>query len=407
MSLSSTSSSEMKEFEPHGPVSFMRRLALFALPLLCIFAALEWMLWHTGDSLPVARIHKQQTRLADTLYGRRYFSQQFNVYKMAGIRLRKPTILVIGSSRVMQFRDLMFAPLQREFYNAGGILQNAFDLRAFSELVVAGEIPLPRILIAGIDPWWLKKGYGEATWLHDPDEAYSPAAHVSALRQILSSGGQLADLFADYRLPARTLSGQLGMGSLARRNSSGFRGDGSKHPPLEVLLDYARSPGYVDRESPPVIERIIRHGKPFSLPAVVDEARVQLMVESLAAIKKQGVEVYAFLPPFSSAAFAALEQDRELAPWWRYYTENLPRALKRQGIEVISIQRPADLGLDDRFMLDGFHPSEVFIAQVVRSLLELAPASSLLQGVDLTLLEQRVEKAALPLSLERPRLIKQ
>ena len=385
---------------PHGPVSFTCRIALFALPLLCIIAALEWMLWHTGDSLPAAQIHNQQAQRADTLYGRGYFSQQFNVYKVAGIRLRRPTILVIGSSRVMQFRDLMFAPLQREFYNAGGMLQNAFDLRAFSEMVVEGKIPPPRILIVGIDPWWIKKGYGETTWLYDLDEVYSPAAHVSVLRRILSSGSQLGDLVADYRLPARTPSGHLGVGSLARRNSSGFRTDGSMQPPQDVLLDYVKSPGYLDRETPPVIQRIIRHGKPFSLPATVDKAQVQLIVDSLATLKNMGVEVYAFSPPFSSAAFAALQQDEELAPWWRYYTESLPRSLKRQGIEVISIQRPADLGLDDRFMLDGFHPSEVFIAQVVRRLLELAPAASPLQGVDRTLLGQRVDNAALPLSLE-------
>ncbi len=402
MSPLSTSSSDMKESAPPSLFSFALRVALFALPLHCIVAALEWMLWHTGDSLPAAQIHRQQGLVAETLYGRSYFSQQFNVYKIAGIRLRKPSILVIGSSRVMQFRDLMFAPLQQEFYNAGGILQNSSDLRAFTEMVVEGKIPSPRVLIVGIDPWWIKKGYGEATWLYDPDEVYSPAVHVSVMRRILSSGRQLGELLAGYRLPARAPSGHLGIGSLARRNSSGFRADGSKHPPLDVLLDCAKSPVYVDRESPPVIQRIVRHSKPFSLPATVDEVQVERIVDSLKTLKNQGMEVYTFLPPFSSEAFAALDQDGEMEKWWRYYKDTLPLLLKRQGLEVISINRPQDLGLDDTYMLDGFHPSEVFIARVTERLLDLAQPSSLLKKVDLTLLRQRVNNAAMPLSLEMP-----
>jgi hypothetical protein len=402
MCLSSIFSSDMFASRPSPIISFVVRILIFALPLFFVVAVLEGVLWHTGDSVPVRQILIQQQQQADTLYGRSYFSQQFNVYKIAAMRLRKPTILVLGSSRVMQFRSLMFAPLEQQFYNAGGMLQNAFDLRAFSNLIVEGELPVPRVLIVGIDPWWIKKGYGESSWLADPDEAYSLTAHISVMRRILRSGSRLGELISDAQLPVRTPSGHLGIGSLARRNSSGFRADGSKHPPLKIFSDYAKKPGYVDRESPPVIQRIIRHSSPFTLPAVVDEERIGLIVDSLKSLKGHGMEVYAFLPPVSTEALAALVRDSEMAEWWRYYHENLPQLLKRQGIEVISIPCSTDLGLDDRYMLDGFHPGEVFIARVTERLSALAPSSSPLKGVDLTRLGQRVNNAAMPLALEMP-----
>ncbi len=383
-------------------ISFVVRIILFALPLLFVVVALEWMLWHTGDSVPARQILIQQQRQVDTLYGRSYFSQQFNVYKIAAMRLRKPTILVLGSSRVMQFRDLMFAPLEQQFYNAGGMLQNAFDLRSFTNMIMEGELPAPRVLIVGIDPWWIKRDYGESSWLADPDEVYSPAAHVSVMRRILRSGSKLQALITDYQLPVHTPSGHLGLGSLARRNSSGFRPDGSKLSPLQVFVDYAQTPNFVDRESPPVIQRIRKHISPFSLPAVVDQEQVGHIIESLKTLKGRGIEVYAFFAPFSAESLTALDYDSDMAPWWCYYKEKLPQLLHHQGIPVISILCPSDLGLDDRYMLDGFHPGEVFIAQMTERLVGLAPSSSPLKAVDLILLTDRVKNAVMPLSLGIP-----
>lgn len=381
-------------------IAFVVRILLFVLPLFCVVAVLEGMLWHTGDSVPVRQILIQQQQQADTLYGRGYFSQQFNVYKIAAMRLRKPTILVLGSSRVMQFRDLMFAPLEQQFYNAGGMLQNAFDLRAFTNMIVEGELPVPRVLIVGIDPWWIKQGYGEGSWLADPDEAYSLTAHISVMRRILRSGSKLHELITDYQLPALAPSGHLGLGSLARRNSSGFRSDGSKQPPQQVFVDYARKPGFVDRESPPVIQRILSHRSPFSLPAVVDQEQVGRIIDSLKTLKGCGIEVYALLAPFSAESLAALDHDSEIAPWWRYYKENLPQLLNHQGIPVISILGPSVLGLDDRYMLDGFHPGEVFIAHITAQLVGEVPTSSALKSIDLIRLNQRNKNAAIPLLLE-------
>lgn len=402
MCLSSIFSSDMFASRPSPIIAFVVRILIFVLPLFFVVAVLEGMLWHTGDSVPVRQILIQQQQQADTLYGRSYFSQQFNVYKIAAMRLRKPTILVLGSSRVMQFRDLMFAPLEQQFYNAGGMLQNAFDLRAFSNMIVEGELPVPRVLIVGIDPWWIKKGYGEGSWLSDPDEAYSLTAHISVMRRILRSGSRLGELISDTQLPVRTPSSHLGLGSLARRNSSGFRPDGSKLSPLQVFVDYAQKPNFVDRESPPVIQRILKHIAPFSLPAVVDQEQVGHIIDSLQTLKGRGIEVYAFLPPFSAESLAALDHDREIAPWWSYYKKNLPQLLNHQGIPVITILCPSDLGLDDRYMLDGFHPGEVFIAQVTERLVGLAPSPSPLKGVDLTLIAERLKNAVMPLSLGIP-----
>ena len=56
---------------------------------------------------------------------------------------------------MMQFRDIVFHPDGKDFYNAGGMVQSVSDLEAFATRLGKGEFPRLRLLIVGIDFWWL------------------------------------------------------------------------------------------------------------------------------------------------------------------------------------------------------------------------------------------------------------
>ncbi len=402
MSLLSTSNFEGKSFTEKGISAFLVRIFTFLFPFIIVGLAMELVLWKTGDLwTPHYALMQQQRSVSESIYGPRFFSDQFNVYKLSAIEFRNPSILIIGSSRVMHFRDIMFHPLEKEFYNGGGILRNAFDLEAFADKLVRGELPLPKVLIVGLDPWWLRMNYGTTTWFNESDEHFSFAGHIEAFRQILKKGA-LKKVISATVVSEVPGFGHDAIGTSARMEGNGFRKDGSNLYPLNVFLDFVKTPLYVDRESPPIIDRIQMTRREYSLPAVVDSVRVRLVVEALSLIKSKGVEVVAFMPPYSTEAFEALERSRPLRLWWNFYKNDFPELLDQHDIVVLPVSHPQQFGLDDTYMFDGFHPSEVYIAHLVKYLIEIVPNSSYLKNVELGDLMKTIQNAAIPLAFDLP-----
>ncbi len=399
---SSTSNSEENPPGWAGIWPFFWQIIIFLSPFILIGLALEFALWKTGDLWsPQYALNHQQRSTKESLYGPRFFSDQFNIYKLSGIRYRHPSILSIGSSRVMQIRDRMFHPLKNEFYNGGGLLRNAFDLEAFAVMILGEELPLPQVLIVGIDPWWLRTNYGKTTWLHDSDERFSFAGHIEAFRQILKKDAFKKAFAATSAFESPHFRYEA-IGTSARIEGTGFRKDGSSLYPPNVFLEYVDSPIYRDRESPPIINRIQMTKREFSLPATIDEKRVRMIIDALSLIKNKGVEVYAFMPPFSTEAYDALEDSPALNKWWNYYKHEFPKLLESHDISVIPVSHPAQYELDDTYMFDGWHPSEVYIAHLVKKLIENAPHSSFLKNVLLEDLTLTIKNAAIPLAFNLP-----
>jgi hypothetical protein len=383
-------------------LKLLSRFGLFCLPLLVLLAAGEVLLWSVGENWPVSRVASRQSGLATpTLYSRSLLSQQFGIYKLEMIKQRQPQILVIGSSRVMQFRDFVFAPLDSSFYNAGGMIQGVHDVQSLADQVATGAIAAPRVLILGIDPWWLRDGAGaEESWLLDRDEAYSFAAHVKALRMILV--GRESGKFRQALL-ARSSAGfpmdSLGIG--VQTAAAGFRADGSWQYSREIMATFLTA-GFVDRETPPVIERIRFRQMQFSAPAAYDEPRANVLVDSVARLSSLGVEVWAWLPPLSSQSAAAIDRDEELRALVQACQQRLLPQLAHHGAQVLADEDLRDYRMNDPYMIDGFHPGEVYSANLALAMIEQCDADSLLGAVDRAGLKQRIEAAELPLAFDGP-----
>lgn len=392
MSRSSTSSSDLTRF--------LRRLGVFAAPLALIAIVAEAPFLWLGEIWPARMVIAVQRHLAgDSVYARGdYFSQQLGVYKQAGIRSVRPAVLVAGSSRVLQMREEAFAPL-RSFYNGGGMLQNAFDVARLAELLRDRHLPRPEVLVLGIDPWWLKQDMGARSWLDDPDQALDLTAHLSVFRA-LTRDRRWGELIDGLSLPVvhPTLS-PLAIGYFARRSGNGFRRDGSRQYEPSIYAAFQADPRFIDREQPPVIDRIRSLRAQFALPAGVDRGRVEMIVEGVRRIVASGVEVQALLPPFSTESVEALAASAALGPLWRYYTTVLPGELERAGARVTSILSPATVGLSDVYMVDGFHAGEVLMTVIARRI--AGEGSAALREVDVAALDRIIGAAETTLTLRR------
>jgi hypothetical protein len=402
MSRSSTFSSDQA-----AAAKFGRRALVFLAPILLIIAILEFGLFRTGDSWPVSRVLRVQDEMGEFLYRPAYFSQQFNVYKSAMIKHRQPSILVLGSSRVMKIRDFMFHPLESSFYNAGGMLQTLDDLTEYADMVKAGELPKPRVAIVAVDPWWLKpQEAGGQSWLAPErmrDEAYRFAAHIGAARilmharpvpwrEALAGAGSPSPY---YKKPC--------IGTFAIRHGAGFRSDGSRQEMPAVVLDFIKNPVYVDREEPPIIDRIRENLRQFSLPAQIDSPRVGELLAAFETLTGAGVEVRPFLAPFANEAVAALEQSPTLSQWWREYRDHLPQLLRENGIDCGPPTSPSHYGLDDTYMFDGWHGGEVLMSYIMKDVIRRAPETSILRDVDLAHIDELLNgKGIMPLTFTAP-----
>jgi len=241
-------------------------VVIFAV-LIIIIGIIEVMFWYTGETWPSKYAFMyQQFSQEEVLYERGFFSQQFNVYKLAGIQSKRPEILTIGSSRVTQMRDVMFTPLEKKYYNAGSLIQNAFDIQAFADLMIKGSLPKPKVLFVGIDPWWLKTTYGNiGTWLPGKEEVFIASAHMEIIRSILLSKRKMRQLLNSFLAPAESpLFGYYTIGSKSRIRSTGFRKDGSRQKDPEHFLDLLENRRHINQVDLLIMDRINDKKKQFA-----------------------------------------------------------------------------------------------------------------------------------------------
>jgi hypothetical protein len=382
---------------------FALRVLAFAFPLLVAALVFETALFRTGESWPIGLVVRRQSETPESVYGREVLSQQFNLYKLANIRNRAPAILVVGSSRVMQFRGFLFHPREAGFYNAGGLIQTDADLIEYAREVRSGALPAPQALIVGIDPWWLKPGASPHQWITDgpkSDAALRFGEHVQAARSLLKTHEvPFWDAVAG-RLERTPAYGFPGFGLAALAYGDGERHDGS-HLYTIGILDFLRRRQFHDRETPTILQRVRESSRQFTPADSLDARRIDAFIAAFQSLRERGVEVETFLPPYSDAVLAALD---EAAPgWWIDYRDRLPARLRAAGFVCLPVGSPASYDLDDRYMFDGFHPSEVFDSYLLERLVGLAKPGGVLSEVDVDHLRKlRSGPRVIPLAFSPP-----
>src|SRR6266496_2172656 len=138
---------------------FLLALLAFWTSVLLLLLLEELVFYRIGEIWKISRVSETQASRPDSLFLRRLFDQQFYLYKFNEIQRRRPEVLALGSSRVMQFRAQMFGEDSKVFYDAGGIVQCIEDLT-----LVLHQMPelKPRVVILGVDMWWFNADWDRA-----------------------------------------------------------------------------------------------------------------------------------------------------------------------------------------------------------------------------------------------------
>lgn len=339
---------------------FLLRTAIFfALPAAAI-AVGELAFWRIGENWPLTRVTAAQARNPEAVFLRRRFPEQLLPYKRLTMLEREASIIAIGSSRVMKFRSQLFGGEAAKFYNFGA----ASDLKQTGwilEQIPAS--PLPRVLYS-VDPWWFNKPYSDRVddrLAHLDDAAWLWKAHLTALR---------ASLFTDRRRVPTWLFDPIAnrLGAAAQESGSGFRRDGSLRGIVPAPTN-EEDWRYVEREVPPVVERVHNGTKQYIVTTEPDAQLLQQFREQLRVLRDRGAFVVGFFPPISVEVLAAIRSRPEQASYADAVAKTIPPIFAEFGFPFFDFSSTATLGLDDTYLIDGMHPEETYVAHMLLRML--------------------------------------
>ncbi|MEM7391341.1 MAG: hypothetical protein AAF492_03250, partial [Verrucomicrobiota bacterium] len=133
---------------------FAFKLVLFAFPWLLLIGGIGLVFFAAEETVSPDRAIQKQTADRSIIYGPAY-SNPNPSYKFKAAVARKPEVLALGTSRVMQFRSWLFTQKPDAFYNAGGAVTKLPDIQQFLALIE----PDPKVILLGLDHYFFNPAW--------------------------------------------------------------------------------------------------------------------------------------------------------------------------------------------------------------------------------------------------------
>jgi hypothetical protein len=312
-------------------------------------------------------VRRQMASDALILYGPSY-SNPVKALKRSAILSRKPAVVVLGTSRVMQFRSRMFKTPGR-FYNAGGAVATLWEFRPLLEAIPVGQEP--EIFIIGLDQYLFNSNYAEFKTTTPPVELrwndIVQSARWTVYDDYRDGKFTLAALFHRERGTER-----LGLNAVA--NNNGFRNDGSYY--YGKFIANPRDPTNDDIDFKNTLDRIRRGAGRFEHGRHVSADAVDELAAFLKICRARGIHVAAFLPPFAHEVYVRMMSLGERYRYLRELPSILMPVFAGQGHTFFDFSDLQSVGASDVETIDGFHPSE---RAYVRMLLAMQRADATLR----------------------------
>jgi len=314
------------------------------------------------------------------LRGTLYFD--YPEYKLREAIRRRPQLLVLGSSTVMQWRDELFTACTAAsscFYNAGGAMVTMHDGLEFMRSL--GREGAPRVLLIGVNFWHLDPGADDPDHAKHVRASFSSGPAQRAERALQVGRDVLLSAGNDPQIRA-LLAGRITVpsdvrGIAAALHGAGFRADGSYEYGSEESARVSRLTP--DERAAEVIGRIARDCCRFEHFSEPDVASVRELNELLDLAASNGTRVVAFVPPMSERVVRAIENEPRLRDGVARARATFAAEFAKRGIPFAQALTTVDLGCAGTEMWDGIHPSEVCDARMLMRLMD-GPARSALEA---------------------------
>lgn len=344
----------------------------FGLAFLVVIAPLLYVgirLYSAGEMLPDYGLLASKPEL---VYGR--LEDDYKDFKLTMTSLRRPRVLMIGSSRVMQFRASILTECERLdcFYNAGGFMPSTRV--ALESLKRLPEDGFPAVIVVGIDYWHVS--------LFPANEHGATSYPTGELSERMNQAFATVRtwLVEGQKDPSRRqmlLTPWLdrpGMGLNARQRGQGFRGDGSfQYPPLQATHS----------SDPARMKEIIGQARSatgwFYDGNGVDPVSLTEIREIISVARTRGASVIGFTPPFSRQVVAELENSGRHAAWFQF-APAVAKIFSDAGQPFFHYTDMSSAGCEEDESIDGYHPNERCSAKIILTMLRDANTAAILRA---------------------------
>jgi hypothetical protein len=331
---------------------FILKLIVFLLPLSILFIFPLSIYWLSREFTSVQQVIHQQNSSDPVLFGLAYGTAT-QAYKEDLVAARKPTVIALGSSRVMEFRGSFFKDPQ-SFVNAGGAVSDTADLAPTLELL-ANEDPNLRVVILGLDPEMFKPG------LAPPNEEQQVSL-LARLRAFFS--GNWLTPYGDYTQGKFTMrelidqhdkSPNIGLNALIDQN--GFTNDGSYY--YGSTVGSATAAQEMEESDVATVSQINADRSSFEYGTTTDVEDIAGLDQMLAIARSRDITVVAFIPPFQPSVYAELTStddayDAEL----QALPKDLAKQLDTYGYTLLNVTDAHVVGITDTEFINSTHATD-------------------------------------------------
>lgn len=337
---------------------FVRRFALFFLPVAFLLLCPAWVLWVSGEWTSIDEvIRRQQIQKEPLMLGLAY-SNPAKYYKLQSLIARNAELVMMGNSHVMAAREDFFKP--RSFYNAavGGSRLPDFE-RLISQVPQDRQ---PKVIIVGLDPFFAKPDFD---WSQKEEDRFDRrAGSLDAIRilgtswknvysDLLSKKFSLSQLTASRK--GKDEVAQIGLEAIV--HGSGFLNDGAYYNP--------KAPGPATEDTPDYSH--LKEGETY------DERGLEMLEQFLDICYQRHIHVVGFLPPARERVYETLNASGYV--YWKELPTKLEPMFSRRGFSVFDFSRPSSYGGDDSEFYDDFHASEAAYSRIADKLSKLEALS--------------------------------
>ncbi|MCK6577646.1 MAG: hypothetical protein L6Q98_06025 [Anaerolineae bacterium] len=342
---------------------FVRRLVIFATPIIIALCALFGMGLYLGDALPESVVVQLQDRSETVIYGGIDFGSMYHL-KVLGANHYHPRLLIIGSSRVHTMGTFIVDDTA-DLYNAW--LPGMNPGHAIHLMRSLDAEALPETIIWAID----HRFFSPQTELGTPPQNAADLDFQHMLKRTIIAGITLSRLIVTRSPLLQNVRSQT-------EPSSGFAAIGIDAQQGRTSL-LARGAAFIGQSSiesyyaklPEV--RINEAGTAQFVPGDrVDETKLAVIHETLSFAQEHGIAVIGYLPAYSPLSYSQLRDNAD----YRYLSqiESVVAPIFRSyGFQFYDLTDPAQIPLSADEFIDGVHLTPRANLKLYRHLLLLVP----------------------------------
>ncbi len=329
---------------------FLIPLGLFLVPVLLILGVFYYVLGNSGEDITIAELQAGYNSGDVVLYGSAYYDTTAAL-KFEQSKAKAAEVLVVGTSRSMQFRESMFLD-GTSFYNAGGSVSLLYEMKAFLEALGDAK---PKTVIIGLDQYffnynWWSEAYTESTYnAVAQDHDLFEYGYTQFLRDIGAGKYDIIKLFN---------SEPTYYGMHAKINGRGFYEDGSYsygnaaiNPEIMADGNFSESLRNIDTGT-----NRFEHGSEVNADSLL------ALEDLLAFCKNEGIEVIAYLPPYAPTVYAKMQASGNYT-----YMEQIAPTIQPMfadyGFALYDFTSMSNI--TDEMFLDGYHAGDRVYAQML------------------------------------------